>query len=173
MQDPVLTLCWRQNGRGRISLNGSNDFQLENGSSQGQNLALTGSSVPNSSPYRWTWDHWVPKMDHCLALPRGRSHTTRRCRGATCPASYITKYTTYTNIKRTFPLCSFDGLTGGSSGEMVYHYHSTELPPFFLGCYGTPPCPLTPFMHPTPLTRPTPLGPVPREFQCCEQTRHI
>ena len=55
------------------------------------------------------------------------------------------------------PRGSFDGLTGGSSGETVYHYHSTELPPFFLGCYGTPPCPLTPVMHPTPFTRPNPL----------------
>jgi len=31
-------------------------------------------------------------------LRSGRSHTTRRCRGATNPESYITKYATYTKI---------------------------------------------------------------------------
>jgi len=30
---------------------------------------------------------------------RGRSHETRRCRGVTYPESYITKYTTYTQIR--------------------------------------------------------------------------
>ena len=32
----------------------------------------------------------------CLVVPRGRSHTTRRCRGVTYLESYITRYTTYT-----------------------------------------------------------------------------
>ena len=37
-------------------------------------------------------------IDHCLVLPRGRSHTTRRCRGVTYPGSNITEYTPYTEL---------------------------------------------------------------------------
>ena len=31
----------------------------------------------------WPWLHWVPRMDHCLVLPRRKSHKTRKCRGVT------------------------------------------------------------------------------------------
>jgi len=53
-------------------------------------------------------------MDHCLALPRGRSHKTRRCRGVTYPESYITKYLTNTKITASPYMYSGRGQTWGS-----------------------------------------------------------
>ena len=55
-------------------------------------------------------------VDHCLVLPRGRSHKTRRCRGVTYPESFITRYTTCNKIDGWGLVSGVKGLEVGGMG---------------------------------------------------------